>query len=875
MRDRLKALLLAAGLALVFLAFLAPVTAALAQNMFGGDPIADIRIEGTQRIEADTVRSYMQLNPGDPFAPDRIDKALKNLFATGLFADVAFRREGNTLIVKVVENPIINTIAFEGNDFLESKDLFNEIQEKPRTVLTQSRVQADVQRILNLYRRSGRFGATVDPKIIKLDQNRVNLVFEIKEGNRTDVRKISFVGNKSFSDSELRGVILTTETAWYRFLVTTDTYDPDRLQVDRDRLRDFYLTNGYIDFKVVSAVAELSPEQDAFFITFTLDEGERYKVGKVDVKTSLKDLDPEVLRSLVQVKEGEWYDQRDVDKTTAALNDALGSLGYAFVDVQNRLDRDPKKKIVNITFSINEGPKVYVERIDIKGNARTLDSVIRREFRLVEGDAFNSSKLQRTKQRLTNLGFFSNVDVKTLPGTTPDKTVIEVNVEEQSTGELSFGVGYSTTNGPLGLIKISERNLLGKGQTLSLATNLSFVTSNITLSFTEPYFLGRPITAGVDIFDTVTQNTNTTFGNSNIPYDESDLGFGLRAGYDISEYLHHNIHYSLIRQTISNVSQFASLAIQQQEGTNLNSLISNEFIYDRRDNKNDPASGYYIRYRNDISTVPGTLGYMGNRLGGGYYTPFDKSQSIIGSISGEIGYLFDMPKQIPIIDSYQLGGTSFRGFATAGIGPRDRVHRRFTGRQGICRRHDPGILPVGPARRIPGARPCVHRLRHHVRDGCCRRLDQGDIIQDCTCFRASVGFGVIWKSPFGPLAVDFAYPRREGVVRPDTNHQLQRWNELLMTRITPLSLRLVAALALAAVVLTGTPPPPAHAQNPAHGHRHRRSAGHPAGFEGGGRRARGPRQAGQGLPGRSRQAGRRPEERGPAAGAGARLHGRG
>jgi len=378
LRDRLKALLLAAGLALVFLAFLAPVTAALAQNMFGGDPIADIKIEGTQRIEADTVRSYMQLNPGDPFAPDRIDKALKNLFATGLFADVAFRREGNTLIVKVVENPIINTIAFEGNDFLESKDLYNEIQEKPRTVLTQSRVQADVQRILNLYRRSGRFGATVDPKIIKLDQNRVNLVFEIKEGNRTDVRKISFVGNKSFSDSELRGVILTTETAWYRFLVTTDTYDPDRLQVDRDRLRDFYLMNGYIDFKVVSAVAELSPEQDAFFITFTLDEGERYKVGKVDVKTSLKDLDPEVLRSLVQVKEGEWYDQRDVDKTTAALNDALGSLGYAFVDVQNRLDRDPKKKIVNITFSINEGPKVYVERIDIKGNARTLDSVIRR-----------------------------------------------------------------------------------------------------------------------------------------------------------------------------------------------------------------------------------------------------------------------------------------------------------------------------------------------------------------------------------------------------------------------------------------------------------------------------------------------------------------
>jgi outer membrane protein insertion porin family len=750
---RSPAVLLAAGLALMFLGFLTPVTTAVAQNMFGGDPIADIKIEGTQRIEADTVRSYMQLNPGDPFRADRIDKALKNLFATGLFADVAFRREGNTLIVKVVENPIINTIAFEGNDFLESKDLTNELQEKPRTVLTQSRVQADVQRILNLYRRSGRFGATVDPKIIKLDQNRVNLVFEIKEGNRTDVRKISFVGNKSFSDSELRGVILTTETAWYRFLVTTDTYDPDRLQVDRDRLRDFYLTNGYIDFKVVSAVAELSPEQDAFYITFSLDEGERYKVGKVDVKTSLKDLDPRILRSLVQVKEGAWYDQRDVDKTTAALNDALGSLGYAFVDVQNRLDRDPKKKTVNITFSINEGPKVYVERIDIKGNARTLDSVIRREFRLVEGDAFNSSKLQRTKQRLTNLGFFSNVDVKTLPGTTPDKTVIEVNVEEQSTGELSFGVGYSTTDGPLGQVKISERNLLGKGQSLSLSTNLSFVTSNVTLSFTDPYFLDRPITTGVDIFDTVTENTDSTFGNSSIPYDESNLGFGLRAGYDISEFLHHNIRYSLDRQTVYNVQDDASLAIQQQEGMTLNSLISNELIYDRRDNKNDPASGYYIRYRNDVSTVPGTLGYMGNRLGAGYYTPFDKSESIIGSLSGEIGYLLDMPKSIPIIDSYQLGGTTFRGFAADGIGPRDAA----TGDSLGGKEYAVGTLQVS----FPLGLPSEYQVSGHVFSdfGTLYGTDADiDTIQDCACLRASVGFGIIWKSPFGPLAIDFAYP---------------------------------------------------------------------------------------------------------------------
>src|SRR5262249_4115505 len=319
-----------------------------------------------------------------------------------------------------------------------------------------------------------------------------------------------------------------------------------RLQVDRDKLRDFYLANGYIDFKVISVVAELSPERDAFYITFTLDEGERYKLGKVDIKTSLRDLDPKVLRSLVQTKEGDWYDQTDVDRTVTDLNDALGSLGYAFVDVQTRLDRDAKKKIVNLTFDINEGPKVYVERIDIKGNVRTLDSVIRREFRLAEGDAFNTSKLQRTKQRLTNLGFFSSVDIKTLPGSAPDKTIIEVNVEEQSTGELSFGLGYSTTDGPLALAKITERNLLGKGQSLSLGANLSFVRSNLILSFTEPYFLGRPIQAGFDIYYITINNTNSTFGNSAIiPFNEEDAGFALRAGYDISEFLHHNVRYSL------------------------------------------------------------------------------------------------------------------------------------------------------------------------------------------------------------------------------------------------------------------------------------------------------------------------------------------
>jgi outer membrane protein insertion porin family len=741
-----KALLLAAGLALAPVGWLAFPAPAAAQSLFTGDPIGDIQVEGTQRVEADTVRSYMGISTGDPFAADKIDKALKNLFATGLFADVNFRREGNTLIVKVVENPIINQIAFEGNNHIEDKDLTAEIQLKPRTVLTQSRVQSDVTRILDLYRRSGRFGATVEPKVINLDQNRVNLVFEIKEGQKTEVRRISFVGNKAFSDSTLRGQIVTQESAFYRFLTSDDTYDPDRLQVDREKLRSYYLSQGYIDFKVVSAVAELSPEQDAFYITFTVDEGQRYKVGKVEIKTSLKDLDPKALRGLVQTAEGDWYDQDDVDRTVTALNDQLGSLGYAFVDIQPRLDRDPKKKSVNVTFDINEGPKVYVERIDIKGNVRTLDKVIRREFRLAEGDAFNTAKLRRSRTRLNNLGFFSSVDIKNVPGSAPDKTVIEVNVEEQSTGELSLGVGYSTSDGPLGLAGIRERNLLGKGQDLSLNGSLSGVRSQLQLSFTEPYFMDHPIAVGFDLFDTRTTATNTQF-------TENDIGGTIRAGYDLTEFLHHTVRYTISLQDITDVDPTASLAIQQEQGSNLNSVLGNEFLYDRRDNRFDPTEGYYVRLRNEISGPPGDFAYISTRLGGGYYQALNKSKSVVAGLTGEIGYIQDLGKPVFISNSYQLGGQTFRGFESSGIGPRDSVSGDSLG----GKEYFVGTFQVS----FPVGLPEEYQVRGHAFTDFGTLTDtDADIgtVQDSPSLRVSAGVGIIWKSPFGPIGIDVALP---------------------------------------------------------------------------------------------------------------------
>src|SRR4051794_30884589 len=462
---------------------------AAAQTITSGDPIQQVVIEGNQRIEADTIRSYMEINPGDPFEAGKVDKALKNLFATGLFADVHFRRDANNLVVTVVENPIINKLAFEGNDRIKDDQLTQEVQLKPRQVYTQTRVQADVKRVLDLYRRSGRFAATVDPKVIKLDQNRVNLVFEINEGDVTQVERIDFVGNKTFSDSDLRDEVLTKESAFYRILSTTDTYDPDRLTVDKENLRKFYLSEGYADFRVISSIAELSPDQEAFFITFTVEEGERYKLGKVDIKTTLKDLNPEAMRGDITTVQGDWYDASKVDDSVQALSDHVGSLGYAFVDVRPRIDRDAKNHVLNLTYDIQEGPKVYVERIDISGNVRTQDKVIRREFRLAEGDAFSTAKLRRTEQRLKNLGFFETVDITTVPSTSPDKTVIKVKVKEQSTGELTFGAGYSTSLGPLGNIGLRERNLLGKGQDARIDLTISGKRSSGSVSFTDPYFL--------------------------------------------------------------------------------------------------------------------------------------------------------------------------------------------------------------------------------------------------------------------------------------------------------------------------------------------------------------------------------------------------
>lgn len=717
----------------------------------GRPVLSAIIVEGNQRIEPETVASYMTIRRGDAFDATSVNASLKKLFATGLFADVAIRREGTVLIVRVVENPIINRIAFEGNLRINDDVLSQEVQLRPRVVYTRTRVQNDVKRILDVYRRRGRFGATIEPKVIRLEQNRVDLVFEIDEGPLTKIDRISFIGNSRYSDKNLRSEIFTRESRWYRFFSSTDTYDPDQLAFDQETLRRFYLNAGYADFRVVSAVAELTDEKDAFYITFTIEEGERYKFGKIDVTSQIRAVDPEPLRRLVTVAEDDWYDASEVEKSVLALTNAVGNLGYAFVDIRPNVKRDRDARRIDITFDVKEGPKVFVERIDIEGNLRTLDKVIRREFRLVEGDAFNASRLNRSRDRIRNLGFFSRVTVETEPGASPDQTVVKVKVAEQSTGELGIGAGFSTTDGVLANIVLRERNLLGKGQDLRATITASERTQEYDISFTEPYFLDRRLAAGIDIFNVTQDNTDLS------SFTSSRTGGGLRLGYEINERWSQRLRYTYRVDVIEDVDPLtASLAVQQQEGTNTTSLIGQDLTYDRRNSRIEPSKGFFARLSTDYAGLGGDLDYVKARLRTGVYVPF--TDNLVGSVVLSGGIIHGFDQGVRITDRFFLGGDSLRGFQSAGVGPRIDSTTSPTGADDALggKQMYSGTVQV----RFPIGLPDEFGITGSVFTdfGSLTDVDETADVLDEPSLRAAWGAGISWKSPIGPLSMDFAWP---------------------------------------------------------------------------------------------------------------------
>ncbi len=580
-------------------------------------------------------------------------------------------------------------------------------------------------------------------------------MFEIAEGDSTSVERISFLANRQFDDDDLKQILQTKEEKWWRFLSSDDTYDPDRVAYDRDLLRKFYMKNGYADFRVVSSVAELSDDREKFYITFTLDEGERYRYGKVSVKSALKDLKAEELAPLVtDLEEGDWYNADQVEEIVQKLTDAVGNKGYAFTDIRPTLVRNRENRTIDILFDIKEAPHVFVERIDIRGNVRTLDKVIRREFRLVEGDAFNAARLRRSRERVKDLDFFDKPDVTNVASdTAADRTVIRADVTEKSTGQLSFGLGYSSTIGALIDVGASERNLLGTGQIVSANASLALKQTQITLGYTEPYFLDRHVAVGADLFAT---NTDV---NQTLVYSAQSIGGDVRATYNYDEYLSHLWKYTLSQTRVGDIQEGASVYIQEEAGTTTLSSIGQTLLYDRRDSRIQPTSGYYLRFGTEFAGVGGTEDFVRVSSGAGTYFKLDHAADWVLTLSVQGNELFPLEgKDIRINERYFLGGDTMRGFKVGGISPRDYESQDALGGLWDATATAEIRVPLG----LPKEFGVQGLLFTDI--GTVGGTDKSvvgtlaDPIQQSSAPRAASGFGVIWKSPMGPINIDLAYP---------------------------------------------------------------------------------------------------------------------
>lgn len=722
-----------------------------------GGVIQAIRVEGNQRIEAGTIRSYILVQPGDPFDPTRLDNSLKTLYATGLFQDVRLDREGDTLVVHLVENPIVNQVAFQGNHEVDDDQLRPVVQMRASAVFTAALAEADKQRILDVFAEHGYYNATVTPQIIRLPQNRVNVVYAINDGSSTLIAKITFVGNDVFSSGRLADVVESREQRWWRFLSTSDQYDPQRLALDKQLLRNFYLKQGYVDVDIRSATAELSPDRKGFFLTFVIHEGERYRIGKITINSQLPHLSGSDLRHNLKIDDGDWYDGDAIARSGDAIEDDVRSRGFAFVNVKPRADNDPVRHIVNLTFDVGEGPRVYVERINIVGNTRTQDKVIRRQFLIAEGDPFSAEAVRKTRQRLQDLNYFSKVDITTSPGSAPDKAVLTTTVDEKSTGELTFGGGYSTDIGPLLDVGLGEHNLVGTGISADINGVLAVKSTSIDLSATDPYFLDRNLILGGDVFFVQTNYLGTE------PYDERRQGFDVRLGYNINDHLQQIWNYTLANRTVFNVINTSSPFILNEAGTTLLSQVGQQISLDYRDSKIDPHSGFIVTAGTDFAGVGGDETYVRASVNAAYYIPLER---LMGNpawnimLSAGAGQLFELGHQEQIIDRFFLGGDNLRGFEVGGAGPHDAksgdpLGGRFIWTQTTELRFP---LPVSPDLGLSGHvfADLGGLTEASFRDihNCIEANGEPCQIANSATPRMGFGFGITWNSSFGLINID-------------------------------------------------------------------------------------------------------------------------
>ncbi|QDP26481.1 outer membrane protein assembly factor BamA [Bradyrhizobium cosmicum] len=813
----------------------APVGAVFVSSSALAQTVQSISVEGNRRVEVETIRSYFKPGPGGRLDQGAIDDGLKALIETGLFQDVRINRgAGGQIIVSVVENPVIGRVAFEGNKKIKDEQLTSEVQSKARGTFSRAMVQSDTLRIAEIYRRSGRYDVRVTPEIIEQPNNRVDLIFTVEEGAKTGVKSIEFVGNNAFSSYRLRDVIRTHESNLLSFLASNDIYDPDRVESDRDLIRRFYLKNGFADVQVVAALTEYDPEKKGFNVTFKIEEGSQYRVGTVDFRSSIANFDPTSMRAYSRVNVGALYNVESVEKSVEEMQIEASRRGFAFAVVRPGGDRNFEAHTVSVVFNIDEGPRTYIERINIRGNTRTRDYVIRREFDISEGDAYNRALVDRAERRLKNLDYFKTVKITTEPGSSSDRVVLIVDLEEKSTGDFSVSGGYSTTDGALAEVSVSERNLLGRGLFAKASVTYGQYARGYSLSFVEPYLLDYRVALGLDLYQ------RQQLSNSYISYGTKTLGFSPRLGFSLREDLALQLRYSIYQQEIQlpgylancNNNQFladgvtanpafnpspafsaatgiplnagtnglgcysdgeASLPVRKElaNGKTLTSALGYTLTYNTLDNNKNPTDGLLVDFRQDFAGVGGDVSYLKTVVDAKYYAPL--VSDIVGLARLQGGMLNKIGSQdLRMLDHFQMGPNLVRGFAPNGIGPRDmnpfgtqdalggtkywgaslELQMPFwflpkeVGLKGAVYADAGGLFDYqGPTTwsltnemTTTKNSNCTPSTVNPPTAGTCTGLvyDNGNVV------RSSVGVGLIWQSPFGPLRFDYAVPLTKG-----------------------------------------------------------------------------------------------------------------
>ena len=738
-------------------------------------------VVGNQRVERATILSYLQFGPNEAASPEKIDASIKALFQTGLFADVSINRQGGNLVVHVVENPLINVVNFEGNSEIDDKDLAKEVEVHQNMIFTKARIQSDTRRVIALYQSKGFYNVRVDPKLINLSDNRVDVAFEITEQSKTQIDEINFVGNKSISSDRLRSAMVSKEKAWWNPFGSHTNFDPDQLEYDKELVRRFYLKNGFADVQVTSAEAHLKPNGNAFEVVITVQEGPRYAIKDVAVNVGTANLNGDALRKKVRTGAGDTFDASKVDKSVEALTLEASDQGFTFAKVDPQVDRNPDGQTVNITYNISEGARAYVERIDIIGNSRTRDEVIRRELNIYESDAFNRTLIERGRRHLVALDYFEKIDFREQPGSAPDKIILVIDVSEKSTGSLTFSVGYSSVETVVGSIEYAERNLFGMGYQQNITTSASFVKQSLGYSFTDPYFLGSNISAGFDLF------VNNSNNQSSSAYTSTQYGGDYRFGFKLDEYQSVNFKHGLSYRYVSGVdASVAAPAVIAEQGGSWKHSFGANYVYDALDNPTLPTSGLRAQLNTELAGLVGNAQYAKVEGKGYYFIPLLDEQVVV-KLQATAGHIQSLGNTVSLQDRFFKGGDSFRGFAPGGLGPEQ------VGNNGGLYSIGANDYAIGTVEAsFPLGLPEAFGISGAVFSDFGTVFNAGNVavtggtggctpgpcgVFDNAAFRLSVGAGIVWQSPFGPLRLDWSYPLIKA-----SYDQVQYWRFSLGTR---------------------------------------------------------------------------------------------